>query len=65
MRAKLNPELPEEKQDALREDFSLNRKGVLEWSVREALAHYARQHLFGLASPSGRAGKWLPWFVEA
>jgi hypothetical protein len=65
VRAKLNPDLPEEKKDALREDFSLNRNGVLEWPVREALAHYARQHLFGLASPSGRGGKWLPWFVEA
>jgi hypothetical protein len=63
VRANLNPDLPEEKQDALREDFSLNRNGVLEWPVREA--HYARQHLFGLASPSGRGGKWLPWFVEA
>jgi hypothetical protein len=64
VRAKLNPELPEEKQEALREDFALNRNGVLEWPVREALAHYAKQHLFSLASPSGRGGKWLPWFVE-
>lgn len=64
VRAKLNPELPAERQDVLREDFSLNRNGVLEWPVREALEHYARQHLFGLASPGGRGGKWLPWFVE-
>lgn len=65
VRAKLNPALPVDKQDALREDFCLNRNGVLEWPVREALAHYARQHLFGLASPCGRGGKLVAWFVEA
>jgi hypothetical protein len=64
VRAKLNPDLPEEKRVALMEDFSLNRDGVLDWPVREALAHYARQHLLSLASPCGRGGKWLPWFVE-
>jgi hypothetical protein len=64
VRSKLNPALPEEKQAALQEDFALNRNGVLEWPVREALAHYARQHLLSLASPCGRGGKWLPWFVE-
>lgn len=64
VRAKINPQLPDEKRAVLQEDFALNRNGVLEWPVREALAHYARQHVLSLASPCGRGGKWLPWFVE-
>ena len=64
VRARLNPALPEDKRLVLQEDFPLNRNGVLEWPVREALAHYAKQHLLSLASPCGRGGKWVPWFVE-
>lgn len=65
VRMRLNPKLPGEVRDILREDFSPDEDDVLRWPVRRALAFYAERYLKSLAHPLEKpAGKMVAWFVE-
>lgn len=66
VRMRLNPKLPEQVRKILREDFALDKSGVLRWPVRRAMEHYARKYLGSLAHPlGGTSGRMVAWFVEA
>lgn len=65
VRVRLNPKLPAEVREILREDFAVGADGELRWPVRRAMEFYARRYLASLAHPLTKpAGRMVSWFVE-